>query len=29
MQGLPIGDWRDYRKLPAINLLYPGVGVAK
>jgi len=28
-QGLPIGDWRDYRKLPAINLLYPGVGVAR
>ena len=28
-QGLPIGDWRDYRKLPTINLLYPGAGVAK
>lgn len=29
MQGLPIGGWRDYRKLPAINLLYPGAGIAK
>jgi hypothetical protein len=29
MQGLPIGDWREYRKLPTINLLYPGAGVAK
>ena len=29
MQGLPVGDWRDYRKLPAINILYPGAGVAK
>ena len=28
-QGLPIGDWRDYRKLPPINLLYPGAGVAQ
>ena len=28
-QGLPIGNWRDYRKLPAINLLYPGVGARK
>ncbi len=28
-RGLPIRDWRDYRKLPAINLLYPGAGVAK
>ena len=28
-QGLPVGDWRDYRKLPAVNILYPGAGVAK
>jgi hypothetical protein len=28
-QGLPIGDWRDYRKLPAINILYPGAGGKK
>lgn len=28
-QGLPIGDWRDYRKLPTMNILYPGAGVAK
>lgn len=27
--GLPIGDWRDYRRLPTINILYPGAGVAK
>jgi hypothetical protein len=27
--GLPVADWRDYRKLPTINLLYPGAGVAK
>ena len=29
MQDLPVGDWRDYRKLPAMNLLYPGAGIAK
>ena len=28
-QGLPIGDWRDYRKQPAMNILYPDAGVAK
>jgi len=28
-QGLPVGDWRDYRKLPSVNILYPGAGVAK
>ena len=28
-QGLPIGDWRDYRKLPTMNILYPSVGFAK
>lgn len=28
-QGLQIGDWRDYRKLPTMNILYPGAGVAK
>lgn len=28
-QGLPVSDWRDYRKLPAINILYPGAGIAK
>jgi hypothetical protein len=28
-KGLPIGDWRDYRKLPAINILYPGAGIGK
>lgn len=28
-QGLPIGDWRDYRELPSVNILYPGAGVAK
>ena len=27
--GLPVADWRDYRKLTTINLLYPGAGVAK
>jgi hypothetical protein len=27
--GLPVGDWRDYRKLPTMNILYPGAGVAK
>lgn len=27
--GLPIGDWRDYRKLPTINLFYPSAGVTK
>jgi len=28
-KGLPVGDWRDYQKLPAINIFYPGAGVAK
>ncbi|MEO5629780.1 MAG: hypothetical protein ABIQ62_08450 [Thermomonas sp.] len=28
-KGLPVGHWRDYRKGPAINILYPGAGVAK
>lgn len=28
-RGLPVGDWRDYQKLPAITILYPGVGTAK
>ena len=28
-QGLPIGDWRDYRKLPANNALDRDAGVAK
>ena len=27
--GLPVSDWRDYQKLPAINIFYPGAGVAK
>ncbi|MEO7938554.1 MAG: hypothetical protein ABIR55_08015 [Burkholderiaceae bacterium] len=28
-KGLPVADWHDYQKLPAINILYPGAGVAK
>ena len=28
-RGLPVADWRDYQKGPAINILYPVVGVAK
>lgn len=28
-QDLPVADWRDYRKLPAINIFYPGAGIAK
>ncbi len=28
-KGLPVGDWRDYRKGPTMNILYPSVGVAK
>jgi hypothetical protein len=28
-RGLPVGDWRDYQKGPAINILYPGAGVTK
>ncbi len=28
-QGFPVADWRDYQKLPAINIFYPGAGVAK
>ncbi len=28
-KGLPIGEWRDYRKLPAINILYPDAGRKK
>jgi hypothetical protein len=27
-RGLPLGDWRDYRKLPTMSILYPGVGAA-
>lgn len=27
--GLPIGDWRDYRKLPTINIFYPLAGENK
>ncbi len=28
-RGLPVADWRDFQKLPAINILYPGAGVAR
>ncbi len=28
-RGLPVADWRDYQKLAALNILYPGAGVAK
>ena len=26
---LPVADWRDYQKLPVMNILYPGAGTAK
>ncbi|MEO8460208.1 MAG: hypothetical protein ABI451_06750, partial [Dokdonella sp.] len=28
-KGLPVADWRDYKKGSAINILYPGAEVAK
>ena len=29
LHDLPFADWREYRKLPATNILYPNAGVAK
>jgi hypothetical protein len=28
-QGLPLKDWRDYRKLAAIHIIYPNAGAPK